>query len=1140
MTSVRQKIPNFIGGISQQPDEKIPPGTVKDALNATPDVKGILSKRPGSELIGTLSDHIDGKWHCYFRDNDEQYFMRIRRDGQVDVWDALTGTPRTVLYNSDPYSLALDRNLTNKELTDGSDDAYPSCSSVDVAEKTVALQKATLALRENKIKLEQLEITKKTLEAKGAQEYFTYSGTTVTVGSYRDPSGQNLNPFSDGWIDKGKPDNNATRVFRQRGRVSYQYCFNNIFDTSNDGYCETRTKEVDLYAWRVEDTASQQQLEEVNAEIAALNALTPGLLDDYMDKLAFYEASAARCGIFENPFSRATKTTETVNAPDYLKWDELNDPTDPDSGYKYDDSVLQLITVNDYTFITNRSKLVTMNSGVVPPPVYEAFIELKQLEYNKPYVIRLYGEEPVNNQYERATKLSVSPGSFMSADGSCPGTGFAEGTKEGVQYRLTVEGYPVLEANPDRGDAYDCQYRVSVDLLSSEPKTNGTYKGVSFTETVGGRTYTITVTESSTSSTTAESVISVPAISTDEVLDAAALLTELADRIDAGTTGFDARVIGNGVYVVGARPFTVDTPDTLLFECINKEVNNVALLPTQCKDGFIVKVVNSFVDEDDYYVKFVSTIPDTDGAGVWEETYKPGIKTKFDFNSMPHQIRRLADGRFEVSPIKYDDREVGDEITNPEPSFVNSYINKILFFRDRFAFLSGENVIMSRPNEYFNYWVNTALVVSDADPIDLRCSSTTPAILYDGIESSAGLVLFSANQQFLLMTDNTDVFSPLTANIKSIGTYKYNTNVKPVHMGQTIGFLNDAGYRSRFFELVPSRDYDYEAIETSKPVDQLISSGINIIATSKDNNMLALAVKGTDEVFIYRFFNEGEKRVQSAWVRWKLSSPILFLCVMKDKLYAVLDVETGNDTTPNIVTLQSFDLKINKGSLLVTVKGDDMLDYDYQVHLDNYFMVTPAEMVWNRDAKSTTFRLPIGFHGPKPIAIYELALSTNDSLGYVTTGRYAEATGVGAPMGVLVTVPGDWRNNNIMCGYNFDFEVLFPKLYVTKKDGEAFNTDTEGSLVIHRAQINFEATGYHTITVDRKGREPYTVEYESTIQDGYLANKPAIEPDSMRILPVYDRNTNVNIRLESTHPTPANIISMSWEGDYNPNYYKSV
>ena len=38
----------------------------------------------------------------------------------------------------------------------------------------------------------------------------------------------------------------------------------------------------------------------------------------------------------------------------------------------------------------------------------------------------------------------------------------------------------------------------------------------------------------------------------------------------------------------------------------------------------IVKVANSFSEEDDYYVQFQGN-QNTDGPGVWEETVEPGL-----------------------------------------------------------------------------------------------------------------------------------------------------------------------------------------------------------------------------------------------------------------------------------------------------------------------------------------------------------------------------------------------------------------------------------------------------------------------------------------------------------------------------------
>ena len=46
MASVTQKIPNYVMGISTQPDEKKLPGQVVDLVNGIPDVVDQLIKRP--------------------------------------------------------------------------------------------------------------------------------------------------------------------------------------------------------------------------------------------------------------------------------------------------------------------------------------------------------------------------------------------------------------------------------------------------------------------------------------------------------------------------------------------------------------------------------------------------------------------------------------------------------------------------------------------------------------------------------------------------------------------------------------------------------------------------------------------------------------------------------------------------------------------------------------------------------------------------------------------------------------------------------------------------------------------------------------------------------------------------------------
>ena len=126
------------------------------------------------------------------------------------------------------------------------------------------------------------------------------------------------------------------------------------------------------------------------------------------------------------------------------------------------------------------------------------------------------------------------------------------------------------------------------------------------------------------------------------------------------TTAFDVETFGSA-HQDGIYSFAHD-------------ITTASKLPTQCVDGYRVKVSNSDeIDADDYYVKFVSSNTTLGyGPGSWEETVAPNIKYKFDPDTMPHLLTRDANGHFTFAPATYEDRIIGDDNTNPIPSFIGS------------------------------------------------------------------------------------------------------------------------------------------------------------------------------------------------------------------------------------------------------------------------------------------------------------------------------------------------------------------------------------------------------------------------------------------------------------------------------------
>ena len=56
--------------------------------------------------------------------------------------------------------------------------------------------------------------------------------------------------------------------------------------------------------------------------------------------------------------------------------------------------------------------------------------------------------------------------------------------------------------------------------------------------------------------------------------------------------------------------------------------------------------------------------------------------------------------------------------------------------------------------------------------------------------------------------------------------------------------------------------------------------------------------------------------------------------------------------------------------------------------------------------------------------------------------------------------------------------------------------------------------------------------------DSYSASRAPYLEEYIKTIPVYEKNSNVGIKLKSSHPAPATLRAMAWEGDYSPLFYK--
>lgn len=866
--------------------------------------------------------------------------------------------------------------------------------------------------------------------------------------------------------------------------------------------------------------------------------------------------------------------------------------------YHTSDEDIQTLTLNDFTYLNNRTKTVVMDSLLEPAGNFtkEVFIELKTISYAKQYSLNVFDQDGSSDSHftteTTATRINVelikSSNNYCDTNGGmvarnsrasqstrcddtagdgrdafAPNVGtriFSVDSGKSLQDIATsgTHSYNVSVNNNNSSGRKNLYFRIattgqSVPFTTGSGETQTTTYQARYTTTYdllhGGSGwqqndyfylwmkdgyYKVTVEEISTSKQQANLAMVRPQptpFDNETTITAESILGDIrTELISEGISASDITQIGLGLHIKRSTTFNASTGVGELLNVVAGTVNDVGDLPSQCKNGMVVEVINSVADEDNHYVKFVGN-NGRDGEGTWQECAKPGRKIRFARNSMPIALIRTADGNFRLTELDgssytisgdsyevpyWDDALVGDDTTNPEPSFVGRTINKMTFFRNRFVLLAEEHIILSRPGDFTNFWNKSAITFISSDPIDISTSSEYPADIFDAIQVNQGLILFTKNQQFMLTTDS-DIFSPTTAKINALSSYNFNFATNPISMGTTIGFLDNAGKYSRFYEMADVvREGAPNVIEQSKVVSKLFENDLKLISNSRENDVIFFSEEDTSTLYGYRYFDNIRERKMAAWFKWTLTGNIQYHCMQDDSLYVVVRNNSKD---------QLLKYSIRTDANTVQLLGD-------RIHLDH--IMPTSGWTYNSSTGKSTKAKPVGLESLNQLAAYDIDDTANPP---VTIGNYALVTVNGSNL----EITGDWSGQNFYIGYLYEMSVVIPTIYFKQKSGETWTSDTRSNTILHRVKIGFGPVGVYETKLTRKGRADYTELFEVTPANHYLANSTGILDDEiLRTVPIYDRNINAQLTIKSTHPSPATLHNLTWEGVYNNNFYERV
>lgn len=619
--------------------------------------------------------------------------------------------------------------------------------------------------------------------------------------------------------------------------------------------------------------------------------------------------------------------------------------------------------------------------------------------------------------------------------------------------------------------------------------------------------------------------------------------------------GFSGDLHGSTIWVSSTvhDPLTFEVTDsrsgTLLSYIHGIEgVAHFTDLPGEARNGFICKIRGvPEQDVDDYWVKAETLDGENMSNCKWVETVAPGIEYILNNDTMPHLLIRSgavdvdgdpifvfkrADGTTpatqatagdDYSAFDWGDRTVGNEVSNPNPSFVGKTINSVFMWKNRLGLLAGENVILSESGEFFNFYRITVTELLDSGPIDVASTHNTVTTLKNAVAYSDRLLLFSDFAQFSLQGD--PLLTPSTVSIVQTTEYAHFANVRPAPVGDAVmfAFKNGTGHSGiKEYRLADANIDSFLAEDITAHVAKFIEGDIFQIDVDTIESLLVV-VTADGDCLVYKWYDvPGQGRKVSAWSKYTFGddAKVRAAYFLDDEL--LLAIERPIPDTGGGVFYELFLEKVELRPSL----PDDPNGAAFRTLMDR--RITEA------DATSITYDIPtdttsIVMPYRKSAGRDFVVCSRNDGAGGVEGVWYAP-TFMAATGGFAVHVQGDITGLPLWLGEESNWLLELSEQFMRdSKD----SVRTSGRYQLRGIRVGIGALGHLKATVtDVDARA-----FEYIVQDRDL-NVNAIVGSTVSAngeyeFPVRVRSNEATVTLESVGPFPSGVLWLEILGSYD-------
>ena len=587
-----------------------------------------------------------------------------------------------------------------------------------------------------------------------------------------------------------------------------------------------------------------------------------------------------------------------------------------------------------------------------------------------------------------------------------------------------------------------------------------------------------------------------------------------------------------------------DTRSNTLARAFTDQVALVSDLPNRASNGYLVNVsADPSTTLDDRWLAFQTFDDSAIGEGGWRETVAPGIPFQIDENTMPYVIRRQGLDDIHIGPAdgtkpdsfqfpKWADRTAGNEETVPQPDFIGNKIRDHVFFNQRYVITAGEVVGLSETDDIFNFFADSAAALQETDPFFLRCTSEVSSPTEWLLPIDESLLVWSRTSQFQVRPLDGEVMTPTTSLIVRLSNIDMNPHVRPKLAAAKVLFATDEYGYSHF------REFEFFNSRTQR-------LGLNLGGSSDIMSNLPKYIKGMvshwdvgeavdyavcrtpsdpHNIYVYKYkwasTSAGLQKVQASWSKWRLGGEVQWMKFMENRLWLLVSYSDRTDF------LQIF--------------ADELEDESegLQIHLDRMIMFPECNTdfnttnnvtaTYNSETKKTTFVLPY--------------TSTGKTFAVV---RFVNAKNQGAILGsttgdtIVCDAPGDWTQEKIAFGEEYEFRYEFTRAFKPQRNEarDRLIGDLSGRTQVHTWTTHHNNTGFYKVRVKRDNRSTDSVTTFRARQLNVANNELTTEEDHVQTgelrVPVYSRNTNCSVIVESTSHLPLVITGAEWEGSYS-------